>query len=313
MKRTYRSLVLALIVLLSATNPAVGAAPDAEFGSDRVEVTAGEAADITVALAETDAAVVTIGSKRVNYIATIVVQDGNGDGTVTLRYDTSNAGHGGAFAVADGADDVTVESESEFDADHLLAAGAYDLSVAPGSNASASDETDAATLTVTEPPKTLTETDTSTPGPYAGHVDDIEDGVVVAPAQNQTVTGTLDLDRGTEITVAARKDGAFLKTRTATVDEDGRFSVSFDFDDVSSEDPEFEIRIRADGERLEDVTGKFETPPPTQTATTTNQAMQDETNQKTAEPSQDGSVPGFGLVTGVVALAAAGLLVRRRG
>lgn len=204
MKRKYRSLVLTLIVLLSATVPTVGAAPDAEFDSDKVEVTASETVDITVALSKTDAAVVTIGSEQVNYIATVVARDGNGDGTVTLRYSTSNAGHGGAFSVADDADNATVESETDFDADHLLAAGAYDLSVAPGSDASTNNETDAATLVVTE--------------------------------QSKTPTAT----------------------------------------------------------------------------TTTDQALQDETTQKTVEPSQDSSVPGFGLVTGVLALAASGLLIRRR-
>lgn len=309
MKRRYRSLVLTLIVLLSATVPTVGAAPDAKFDSDRVEVTAGETVDITVALSKTDAAVVTIGSKRVNYIATVVTRDGNGDGTVTLQYNTNNAGHGGAFSVADDADNATVESETDFDADHLLAAGAYDLSVAPGNDASTNNETDTATLVVTEQPKTSTETETSTPGQYAGHVDDIEDGVVVAPAQNQTIVGTLDLAEGTEIQVRAKKGGAFLKTQSATVDENGQFRASFDFAGVSGEGAEFQVQIVADGKTVNEVTAVFKTPP----TTTTEQAMQDETSQTTAEPSQDGGVPGFGLATGLVALAASGILMRRRG
>lgn len=314
MKWKYRSLVLTLIVLLSATVPTVGAAPDAEFDSGKVEVTAGETVDITVALSKTDAAVVTIGSEQVNYIATVVTRDGNGDGTVTLRYNTSNAGHGGAFSVADDADNATVESETDFDANDLLDAGAYDLSVAPGSDESTNNETDAATLVVTEQPKTSTETETSTPGQYADHVDDIEDGVVVAPAQNQTIVGTLDLAEGTEIQVRARKGGAFLKSRSTTVDADGQFRVSFDFADVSGEDAEFQIQVVADDKTVNEVTAVFKTPPTTRTATTTtDQALQDETTKKTVEPSQDGSVTGFGLVTGVLALAASGLLVRRRG
>lgn len=308
MKLGYRSLVLATIVLLSATVPAVGATPDAEFGSDVVEVTAGETADITVALSDADAAVVTVGSEKVNYIATVVVRDGNDDGAVTLRYDTEKAGHGGAFSAAADADEVTVESETEFDADHLLDAGAYGLSVAPGDDADAANETDMATLSVTESPETqtATETETSTPGPYAGHADDIEDGVVLAPAQDQTVTGTLDLEAGTEITVEARKGGEFLKTNTTSVGEDGQFSASFDFDDIPGDVERFEIRIRTDGETVEEVTGTFETPP-----TTTEQAIQDETTG-TAEPPEDSTLPGFGLATGAVALAAAGLLLRRR-
>lgn len=312
MNLRYRSLVLATVVLLSAVAvPAVGATPDAEFGSNVVKVTAGETADITVALSDADAAVVTIGSEEVNYVATVVVRDGNDDGTVTLRYDTEKAGHGGAFSVADDADEVTVESEDEFDADHLLAAGVYDLSVAPGDDADTSNETDVATLSVTEQSETqtATQTETSTPGQYAGHVDDIEDGVTVAPAQNQTITGALGLEAGTEIRVEARKGGTFLKTNVTTVGEDGRFRASFDFDDVPSDVSEFGVHIRADGETVEEVTGTFQTPP----TTTTEQAVQDETTHETEETPEDSAVPGFGLTAGVVALAASALLLRRRG
>ena len=309
MVRIHRSAVLVAILLVAATTPVAGASPDATFESDLVVVTAGETADVTLELSDTDTATVTVGSEHVNYVATVVARDGNGDGAVTLRYNTTAAGHGGAFAAADDADNVTVESETEFDADHLLAAGDYGLSVAPGTNAS--NATDVGTLVVEAPPETSTETvtETSTPSPYAGHVDDIENGVVVAPARNQTITGTLNLTEGTEIVVTAKKGGEFLKTQATTVGKDGRFRASFDFDDVSTENSEFNVEIRANDEAVTEITGVFETPP---TTSTTEQALQDETTGETTDAPQSGDIPGFGLSTGVLALAASGLLLFRR-
>ncbi|MFC4549212.1 MULTISPECIES: BGTF surface domain-containing protein [Halorussus] len=310
MVRIHRSAVLVAILLVAATTPVAGASPDATFESERVVVTAGETANVTVELSDTDTATVTVGSEEVNYIATVLARDGNGDGTVTVRYNTTAAGHGGAFAAAGDADNVTVESESEFDADHLLAAGAYDLSVAPGTNAS--NATDAGTLVVEAPPETSTEpvTETSTPSPYVGHVDDIENGVVVAPARNQTITGTLNVSEGTEIVVTAKKSGEFLKTQATTVGKDGQFRASFDFDDVSTEDPEFTVEIRANDEEVAEINGVLQTPPTT--STTTEQALQDGTTGETTDAPQSGDIPGFGLSTGVLALAASGLLLFRR-
>lgn len=326
MKRRHRSLVLVAIVLLAATTPVVGESPGAEFGTQVVETTAGETAEIPVTLSDTGTATVTIGSEQVNYIATVVIEDGNADQNVVLRYNTSNAGHGGAFSVADEADTVTVKSETEFDDDRLLAVGTYDLAVATGNTTE--NETDVASFAVMTPPETTTEAETTTQtSQYAGHVDDIEGGVIVAPAQNQTITGTLDLPQGTEIIVEARKGGDFLMTRGVTVDEDGRFRASFDFDGVSNDmDSEFVIEIRVDGDTVEEVTAVFETPPTTtttttqtttkQTTTTTKQSSQtettDSTKDETADSTQDGSTPGFSLSTGVFALAATLLLVLRR-
>lgn len=308
-----RSLVLA-VALLSTTAVAAGAAPSASFADDVTTVTAGETADITVSLAETDAATVKVGSKQVNYIATVVVEDGNGDGEVVLRYDTSAAGHGGAFAVADDADAVAVESETEFDDGHLLAAGAYDLAVEPGDDGNVSDASDVATLTVEEAPETTTgaETETSTPGRYAGHADDIEDGLVLAPARNQTVTGTVDAEPGTEVVVETKSSGEFLKTDSTTVGEGGQFRAGFDFSDLPN-GTEFDVEVRADGESLTSASGVLRSPP---TAETTQQPMRDETTEDagntTAQPSQDGTVPGFGLAAGALAVAGAVLLGRRR-
>ena len=315
MNRIYRSLILAILLVVSTTAPVVGADPGAKFSQDVTTVTAGETAEIPVSLSNTDSAVVTIGSEEVNYIATVVIQDGNNDQNVTLEYNTSKAGHGGAFSVASDADNFTVKNETEFENDHQLDSGAYPLSITPGTNNSEDNETDGATLTVMESSEDTTEreTETATPSPYAGHVDDIENGVIVAPAQNQTITGTLNLSEGTEVVVSAKKGGVFFKTQSTTVTKNGRFRVSFDFDSILKGDldnPEFQIEIRADGETQKEVTGTFQTPPTTQQDTqdtTTKQAIKDETTRETTS-SQNGSVPGFGIVTVVVALSGTLLL-----
>ncbi|WP_137284966.1 BGTF surface domain-containing protein [Halorussus salinisoli] len=314
MQRKRRTLTLALVVLLSTTAPVLGTSPSAEFDAGTVETTAGETAEIPVGLSNTDTATVTIGSEAVNYVATVVVRDGNGDRNVTLQYDTSNAGHGGAFSVTVEADTVTVENETDLDDDHLLTVGIYDLAVAPG-NASDANATDVSRLVVTRPPESDSEpeTETTTPGPYAGHVADIEDGVVVARAKNQTITGTVDLTPGTVIQVLARGD-TFVQSETATVTDGGRFRASFDFEGLPSDvenGTEFTLRVRANGESQKEVTGVFRTPPTNrETAETTKRAVQDETTESTTHTED---VPGFGLSTGVLALAAVALLALRRG
>ncbi|MFC7079541.1 BGTF surface domain-containing protein [Halorussus caseinilyticus] len=304
------ALTLAVVVLVSTAVPVLGASPSAEFDGNVAETPAGETAEIPVTLSETDNATVTVGSESVNYVATVVVGDGNGDRNVTLRYNTSKAGHGGAFSVADGADNVTVVDETELSDDHLLAPGSYELTVAPG-NRSGANATDVAALVVGEPESDEDpETETATPGPYAGHVTDIEGGVVVAHAQNQTITGSLDLEPGTEVQVRVQGD-QFIRTATTNVTDDGRFRVSFDFDDsVGENGTEFTVSVRANDETQTEVMGVVRTPP-TETTETTKQAVQDETTETTTD-SQDGSTPGFGLSTAVLALTAVALLALRR-
>jgi hypothetical protein len=306
MNQRYLGLVLTTLLLASAATPAVGAAPSAAFDADVVETTAGETAEIPVSLSGTDTATVQIGSDAVNYVATVVVSDGNGDGSVTLRYDTAKAGHDGGFAAGD-ADSMTIESETDFDEGQLIAPGAYDLAVAPG-DGGVEDATGVATLQIGERPASTTAAETATPGPYAGHVADVEGGVVVAPARNQTITGALDLEPGTEVTVSARSPEInLLRTATATLDDGGRFRVSMDFDALAGQvenGTTFEVSVRADGERQKEVEGVFRTPPVERDPAGTTAGTETERGGTTDGSESDGSVPGFGLVTGVLALLA---------
>lgn len=68
---------------------------------------------------------------------------------------------------------------------------------------------------------------------------DIDDGeaLELKAHPNATVTGTIDVPAGTEATVRLQSSGdsPYLKSNTATVDEDGRFDVEFDLGHVESE------------------------------------------------------------------------------
>ncbi|WP_135853075.1 DUF7827 domain-containing protein [Halorussus salinus] len=315
MKVRYRALILAALLLVSTTAPVLGASPDAEFGESVVTTEAGETAEIAVTLSDTETATVRIGSEAVNYIATVTLRDGNGDGNVVLQYDTAKAGSGGAFAVAADADSVSVTDETDLGEQSGLDAGTYDLAVAPG-NASLEEKTDVATLSLAESGSSdaNTETETTASSQYAGHVADIDGGVVVAPAVNQTIAGQLDIEPGTEIqvTVKGTEGVQFLKSRQTTVADGGRFRASFDFSDLPSEGEnatEFQIAVRANDEVQREATGVVRSPP---TAETTKQAVSDETTTATATTTQDGSIPGFSLVTGLLALVGAALVALRR-
>lgn len=334
MNRRHLTVVCTAILLVSTATPALGTTPSAEFDTGVVETPAGETVEIPITLSNTDTATVKVGSEAVNYVAVVVVHDNDDDQSVTLQYDTSSAGHGGAFATTSDADAVTVESETEFKAGQFLDPGTYDLAVAPGDDG-IGNESDVATLMVTE--QSASETTTSAPGPHAGHVATVEGGVVVAPARNQTITGQSDLEPGTEMTVRVRStEVSFLKSNTATVTEDGRFRVSFDFDDLSTRvqnGTEFEIELRTNGTFHREVTGVFRTPPTSQETTTAKRTTQDDTSESTTDSrdgsettasdgsetsesttdSSVGSIPGFGPVTGLLALVALTLVGLRRG
>ncbi|MFC4447813.1 DUF2167 domain-containing protein [Halorussus aquaticus] len=302
MRRRYHALILATVLLVSAATPVLGAQASAEFDHSHVTTDAGDTVEIPVTVTNTDSATVRIGSEAVNYVATVTLRDGNDDQTVTLRYDTRKAGHGGVFSVTDDADEVTVRSETEFDDGQRLDPGNYELAVAPG-NGSLDETSDVATLVVTEPTQSTSNSApaTTTTSEYAGHVVDVRGGVTVAPAVNQTITGDIDLEPGTPVQVRLKSTNGtqFLKSGETTVTENGRFRVSFDFTGLEAESgnrTEFRIEVRADGEVEKEASGVVRTPPTNETTTTTTKA---------------GSVPGFGLTTGVVALIAVSVLALR--
>ena len=86
----------------------------------------GETAAINVTLA--DAATVSLGGPETGYQINATVSDGDGDGRVTLLFDTAAAGRSGTtLTTADPADTVTVVSGSEVDRDTYIDAASYDL------------------------------------------------------------------------------------------------------------------------------------------------------------------------------------------
>ncbi|MFC6862312.1 BGTF surface domain-containing protein [Halomicroarcula sp. GCM10025817] len=121
-----------------------------EFGFERsiVRTRQGETARIAISLRSADAATVSIGGPESGYEINGTVRDGDGDGRVTLLFDTAAAGHDGTtLSTAGTADNVTVEPGSEVALDTRLDAGDYDLSLARGTDIGA-DVDDIGTLVV---------------------------------------------------------------------------------------------------------------------------------------------------------------------
>ena len=133
------------------------------------------------------------------------------------------------------------------------------------------------------------------------------DRVVVRPADDQTVRGRTSLSPGTELSIRIRSSGEsqFLKTKAATVGDDGTFAATFDFDGLAEDAPvEAEASVRtADG----DLAREYE-------AVVRSASTTESTDSTTGTTSA--RVPGFGAATAgigiaVTALAAALLRTRR--
>lgn len=128
--------------------------PSDELGIKSVYVVdQGEVARLPVALGDADAATVTIGGPRVNYEATAVVRDGDGDGRVTLLFDTTAAGHDHpTLDVAGDADGLADSEESKLSARQLvLDAGDYPLTLHRGAS-DGREQVDAGRLVIRDAP-----------------------------------------------------------------------------------------------------------------------------------------------------------------
>lgn len=160
---TLFGIALAVALLATATG-AAAAAPDAggsaatgatpvdastanasaAFGQTVYLTTGGDATELTISLNHTDTATVQVGATTKPYVANVTVTDGDDDGTVTLLFDTGDAGvDGETFAVASDADGVTVEDETSLDEP----LGTADLPVTASVDGS---QTDSATVLVRE-------------------------------------------------------------------------------------------------------------------------------------------------------------------
>jgi hypothetical protein len=81
-------------------------------------------------------------------------------------------------------------------------------------------------------------------------------------AGNQTVTGTANLDAGTQITVRVRSSGEnpFLQQQQVTVEEDGTFTATFDLRSATVDAEYTAVVIGEDGQLSEPVEGTIHEP-----------------------------------------------------
>jgi PGF-CTERM protein len=132
-----------------------------------------------------------------------------------------------------------------------------------------------------------------------------DERVVVPPAEDATITGTSNLDAGSNLTVRVQSAGdtqpQFLKTQTVAVAENGSFAAPFDFSEQASGDA-FAVTVVRDGETVAESEGVVLAPGD---ASATADAS-------TTGDGTDASTPGFGLVAALVALVAVAGYVRFR-
>ena len=87
----------------------------------------------------------------------------------------------------------------------------------------------------------------------------VHDGerLTVDPAAEQAIRGETDLEASTELSVRLRSSGdsPFLKSATATVDDDGAFEATFDMTGVDG-GTAFDVTVYRNGTRIMNTTGE---------------------------------------------------------
>lgn len=100
--------------------------------------------------------------------------------------------------------------------------------------------------------------DTSTPAaPDGTTIDHDGDGLTLENDPGQVVSGTTDLDAGSELVVRLRSTNGtspFIVQANATVGEDGRFEATVDLSNVAADTP-FAVSVRHDDEELANESG----------------------------------------------------------
>lgn len=81
--------------------------------------------------------------------------------------------------------------------------------------------------------------------------------LTVEPAEGQTIRGETELDAGTELQIRLRSTGEnpFLKSATATVEDDGTFEATYDMSGID-DGTTFDVVVHRDGERFMNTTGE---------------------------------------------------------
>ncbi|WP_436925265.1 BGTF surface domain-containing protein [Halosimplex amylolyticum] len=280
---TARRLLAALVVATLVTAPlagvvtADGAAATPSFEESIYTVHQGETAEITInTTGADDTARLTVGdAAETNFEVRATVTDADGDGTVTVRFDTGAVHESGLESSLTVAGDDAIDNRTEVaGVEEPLDPASYDLSLGdpddPPSIASLAILADDGADEGDETPSD----GTATPKPtHEGTTLDTTDGEVrVAPATEQTISGETTLDPGTTVSIrvtSASSSSPFLMTVETTVDDDGTFAGTFDFSGMSSGTP-FDVTVRGDDRTLARGTGQVtdcETDCPTGTAT----------------------------------------------
>ncbi|MFC7231419.1 BGTF surface domain-containing protein [Saliphagus sp. GCM10025308] len=118
------------------------------FDSSTYQAVSGDVGEITIQFEEgAEQATFNLVEEDENYEANVTVEDGNGDGEVTVLFNTYQAGHNGdTFTAEDDDDSVTIKDEnSELGNAHLLPAD-FDLELFQGDSVDTGNEVDAAVL-----------------------------------------------------------------------------------------------------------------------------------------------------------------------
>ena len=81
--------------------------------------------------------------------------------------------------------------------------------------------------------------------------------LTLEPAPEQSIRGETDLDADTELSVRLRSSGEnpFLKSATATVEDDGAFEATFDMTGVE-DGTTFDVVVQRNGSRVMNTTGE---------------------------------------------------------
>lgn len=201
-----------------------------------VEVDQGKIARIPVGLGDAEAATLVVGGPQVNFVANVTVRDGDGDGRVTVLFDTTAAGHDERTAEAADPDDVAsvpVGGETRLDPGQWsLGAGDYPMSLYRGIDATG-ERVDVGTLVIRDAPSPGNEgsdTEAVTTTPWQGAEFGFEQNIV-HDDQGTIVRIPVGLDDADAATLSVGGDDADW-TATVTVrdgdDDDSAVVVLFD-------------------------------------------------------------------------------------
>lgn len=247
--------------------PAVGAAvggpavapaaaqsdPSATFEETIVVTDRGSVATLTVVLAGTDEATLSVGGPSVNYVLNATVRDGDDDGRVAVAFDTGAAGLAEpTVSTVAGADSVTVTRETGLQ--RSIEPAEYPLSLLVGGV-----RTGVGTLVVRPAGTPTPETPLPTAGPELGL-----DPSVVTLARDGTAdfAAVFDDSRTTTLTVTDPNGSYSLRATLQDGDGDGRVRLALDAASAGVAGDPLSARDDADSVTVTDETALGETLPP---------------------------------------------------